>query len=258
MKRVSRIGSGKDLMGRYIEMRFYIGLHVIANAREFENSFISVNVLKKRKSCFSPMNWILDSGAFTQVLNHGDFTMSVGEYAEHITKWSTCGNLVAAVSQDYMCEPFILKKWNRSVRQHQIMTIERFFTLLNYEPPVYILPVLQGYSLDDYLRCADMYGFPEGCYVGIGSVCKRNKNTDEIKTILKGVVDYTGFSLHGFGLKLTALRDPDVRKLLSSSDSMSWSFNARAESNFTRGNRANDWTYAMEYYDKIREIEGVV
>jgi hypothetical protein len=103
-----------------------------------------------------------------------------------------------------------------------------------------------------------MYGFPEGCYVGIGSVCKRNKSVGEVKTILKGVCDYTGFNLHGFGLKLTALHDPEIRAMLSSSDSMAWSFNARAESGFTKGNRANDWTYAMEYYNKIKTNEGII
>ncbi len=239
-------------------MRFYIGMHVISHIDMFENSFISVNILKERKSDIHPNNWVLDSAAFTQVLALGDFIMSPSDYVNHINRWSRCGHLIAAVSQDYMCESFILKKWNRTVHDHQRKTVDRFYTIIDLNPNVYILPVLQGYTLEDYLKCADMYNFPPGCYVGIGSVCKRNRNIDEVKSILKGVADYTGFNLHGFGLKLTALQNPEIRKLLSSSDSMAWSFNARTESNFTRGNRANDWTYAMEYYNKIRCIEGVV
>lgn len=239
-------------------MRFYIGLHVITHAYEFEDSFISINILKKRKSDINVSNWILDSAAFTQVSQLGDFEMSVKAYVSQINRWASCGHMIAAVSQDYMCEPFILKKWNRTVETHQLMTVSRFYNIIDCNPDVYILPVLQGYTLEDYLKCADMYDFSEGCYVGIGSVCKRNRNITEVKNILKGVIDYTGFNLHGFGLKLTALQNPDICKLLSSSDSMSWSFNARAESNFTKGNRANDWTYAMEYYNKIRMIPGVI
>lgn len=239
-------------------MRFYIGLHIIAHADKFPDSFISVNTLKERKSDIHPNNWILDSAAFTQILQHGDFLMSEAEYVKQVNRWARCGHMVAAVSQDYMCEPFILAKWNRTVHDHQRMTVDRYFSILDCNPGVYMLPVLQGYTLEDYLKCADMYGFTEGCYVGIGSVCKRNKNIDDVKAILKGVVDYTGFNLHGFGLKLTALQDQEIRAMLSSSDSMAWSFNARAESGFTKGNRANDWTYAMEYYNKIKLIEGIV
>jgi hypothetical protein len=233
-------------------------MHIVAHVDKFENTFVSVNALNGRKSCIHPHNWILDSGAFTQISQYGEFQMPIPDYVKHIARWSLCGNLEAAVTQDYMCESFILKKWNRTVHDHQKMTVERYYQTLDYNPAVYILPVIQGYSLEDYLKCADMYSFSRGWYIGIGSVCKRNRDIEEIKSILKGVVDYTGFKLHGFGVKLTALRDPDIRKLLVSSDSMSWSFNARAESNFTRGNRANDWTYAMEYYNKIKEIEGIV
>lgn len=47
-------------------MKFYIGMHVISNINKFANSFISVNILKNRKSDISPQNWILDSAAFTR------------------------------------------------------------------------------------------------------------------------------------------------------------------------------------------------
>lgn len=238
-------------------MRFYVGLHIPAHAGKFDNSFISISVLEKRKSDIYPRNWIMDSKAFTQVASHGDFSMSVNEYCTHINRWSTCGNMVAAVSQDYMCEPFILKKWDRTVPQHQKMTVERYYKLIDMNPNAYILPVLQGYSTDDYLKCADMYDFHPQTYVGIGSVCKRNGNVKEILNILRDVKDYTGYHLHGFGLKLTALQNADIRNLLFSSDSMAWSFAARAEANFTWPNRANDWTYAMDWYNRIRSIEGV-
>lgn len=183
--------------------------------------------------------------------------MSPFEYVSQINRWSACGNLIMAVSQDYMCEEFILKKWGRTVKEHQKMTVERYYQIIDQQPTVYILPVLQGYTKEEYLKCADMYDFPEGSYFGIGSVCKRNKNIEETRDILKAVKEYTGFRLHGFGIKKTALMDPECRKALESSDSMAWSYQARAESGFAWPNRANDWTYAMEWYQKIRLIPGV-
>lgn len=162
-------------------MKFYIGLHIPAHCGKFKNSFISINLLKDRKSDINPINWILDSAAFTQVEKYGDFLMSAAAYVKQINRWANCGNLEMAVSQDYMCESFILKKWGRTVKDHQQMTVERYYQIINNMPQVYVMPVLQGYTLEEYLHCADMYDFPEGSYVGIGSVCKRNKNVGEIR-----------------------------------------------------------------------------
>lgn len=239
-------------------MKFYIGMHIVAHVDKFENTFVSVNTIKDRKSCIHPRNWILDSGAFTQIFKYGEFQMPVPEYVSQINRWSRCGHLVAAVSQDYMCEQVILNKWNRTVKDHQKMTVDRYYQIVDQQPSVYVLPVIQGYALEEYLKCVDMYNFKDGDYVGIGSVCKRNNNVAVVADILKEVKAYSGVCLHGFGIKQTALTNPVVRASLVSSDSMAWSFNARAESNFTKGNRANDWTYAMEYYNKIKAIEGVV
>lgn len=238
-------------------MRFYIGLHIPAHCDKFNDSFISINILKKRVSDIHPINWILDSGAFTQIVTSGDFIETPKEYATLINRWSRCGHMVAAVSQDYMCESFILNKWNRTVRQHQKMTVDRYYQILDENPSVHILPVVQGYTIDDYITCSDMYDFKPGTYVGIGSVYKRNKNIPEIREILSEIKKHTDFKLHGFGLKVTALSDKEIGSLLYSSDSMAWSFNARAEAGFKSPNRANDWTYAMEYYNRIRSYPWV-
>lgn len=239
-------------------MKFYIGLHIPAHANKFDNSFISIGVLKKRKSDIYPHNWIQDSQGFTRISQYGEYDLSPKEYVAQTNRWSRCGHMVAAVSQDYMCEKFILEKWNRTVKDHQRMTVERYYQIIDENPNVYIMPVLQGYTIDEYLNCVDMYGFKEGTYIGIGSVCKRNANVGIIREIIKQVKDYSGYKIHGFGLKLTALMDKETRTLLESADSMSWSFAARAEANFTWPNRANDWTYALEYYNRIRSIEGVI
>ena len=64
---------------------------------------VSANALRSRKSDFVVGDWILDSGAFTEVARHGGFRHEVSEYYWQICRWSQCGNLLIAVAQDWMC-----------------------------------------------------------------------------------------------------------------------------------------------------------
>ena len=59
----------------------------------------------------------------------------------------TNDNLVAAVTQDLMCKPFILHKTGLTIEDHQKITVCRYARLLDLTN-VYIMPVLQGYSPD--------------------------------------------------------------------------------------------------------------
>lgn len=91
-------------------MTFFVGLHQPSDARHFDACFISINRLRNRKSDFKVEDWILDSGAFSTILTHGGYPHPVEEYADQIRRWKSNGNLLAAVSQDYMCEPAMLAK----------------------------------------------------------------------------------------------------------------------------------------------------
>lgn len=106
-------------------MRFFIGLHHPSDAKRFGAAFISVNALRRRKT-FKAAEWILDSGAFTEVSRHGGYRHSVAEYAAEIRRWSKNGTLLAAVAQDWMCEPFILERTGLTVEDHQRLTLERY------------------------------------------------------------------------------------------------------------------------------------
>jgi hypothetical protein len=223
-------------------MRFFVGLHQPSDARHFDASFISINRIRNRKSAFVVGDWIMDSGAFTEISTHGMYRHSVEEYGEQIRRWKTNGNLLAAVSQDYMCEPWILEKTGLTVEQHQILTIDRYDQLLRCETGCYIMPVLQGYEPDDYVRHAEMYGdrLKAGMWVGVGSVCKRNGDIRAIERVLLAIKSFRPFlKLHGFGLKTTALSSGLVQDLLETADSMAWSFAARKA-----GRNANDWREA--------------
>jgi hypothetical protein len=212
---------------------------------------ISVNTLARRKSDFLVNDWILDSGAFSEISRYGKWRTPVLKYANAIERWKTCGRLVAAVTQDMMCEPFILEKTGLSVAEHQHVTIERY-NQLSLMSSVYIMPVLQGYSPADYAAHVRQYGslLEPNAWVGVGSVCKRNSNPDAIEDVLSAIKsERADLKLHGFGLKLTALERPTVRAILHSSDSMAWSYALRRED----GN-GHDPRGALAYCAKVQEV----
>ena len=106
-------------------MIFYVGLHHPGDGKRFDRAFISVNAVRNRKAPVGAAEWIMDSGAFTEISTYGHYRHSVEHYAEVINRWAAADpRLVAAVAQDYMCEPFIVEKTGLSVAEHQRLTIE--------------------------------------------------------------------------------------------------------------------------------------
>ena len=250
-------------------VRFFVGLHHPGDARKFERAFISVNTLRKRKSGFAGYcEWIMDSGAFTEIATYGAYRDPPSVYAAEIKRWAGEGILLAAVAQDYMCEAHMLIKTGLTINEHQMLTIDRYDGLVMCDTGgVYILPVLQGYSLSDYVRHIDMYGdrLPSGDvirdedgkiirrtgpWVGVGSICKRNGNPAAIEDVLLTIHEARpDLNLHGFGVKLTALQSAVVQDHLLTADSMAWSYAARME-----GRNANNPTEAKRYSDRIDRI----
>ena len=231
---------------------FFIGCPSPAKAQHFARCMVSINALRKRQSDFIVNDWILDSGAFTELSRFGHYRHTVEVYAREALRWSRCGNLLAAVSQDYMCEPFILEKTGLSVSEHQRLTIERYDALLSVlqETSLPVMLVLQGYRVSDYLTHLDACGsrLQPGAWVGVGSVCKRNARPDEIADILRAIKNKRpDLRLHGFGVKLTALESREVREILYSADSMAWSYPSR----FGKGDDSIET--ADEYLARVRQ-----
>lgn len=227
---------------------FYTGLHQPSDAKNFERCMVSINRLENRKSDFAVSEWIMDSGAFTRITS-GKGHMAITAYAHQIRRWAQCGNLVAAVSQDYMCEAFVLDTTGLTVKEHQQMTIQNYVKLKAIAPPVYIMPVIQGFKPSEYQRHIEMYGkhLEEGAWTGVGSVCKRNSSVQEVEVVLEAIAKVRpDLKLHGFGLKQTALTSHIVNELLHSCDSMAWSFSARKQ-----GRNANDWREAEAYRKRV-------
>jgi hypothetical protein len=232
--------------------QFYIGLHHPSDAWPFLRSMISINAIRDRKGPFKVNNWIMDSGAFTEISTHGRWRTGPEEYAEQINRWRRNGNMLAAVSQDLMCEPFILAKSGLTIGEHQTITIERYARLIQLTN-AYVMPVLQGYSPESYAAHVCQYSslLKHGQWVGVGSVCKRNGNPEQIEDVLLAIkTRRPDLRLHGFGLKIQALRSGTVRALLHSSDSMAWSYAARKEDG-----REHDPRRALAY---AATVEGII
>jgi len=233
-------------------MLFYTGTHITSHPRALERAFISVNRLRRYKT-LKAQTWIMDSGAFSEIKNHGKFRFSVEEYASQINRFMDFGNLEMAVSQDYMCEPVMLAKTGLTVKEHQRLTIERYDALIKLTD-VFIMPVLQGYKPEEYVEHLDMYKdrLKQGMRVGVGSVCKRNGDPKQIINVLEAIkAKRPDLKLHGFGLKKTALSDAYIVSMLYSADSMAWSYAARRE-----GKDRNGVEEALGYLTNISNKSG--
>jgi len=230
-------------------VRFFVGLHQPSDARHFNAVFVSVNRIRNRKSAFVVGDWIMDSGAFTEISTHGHYREPVAEYANQIRRWKSCGNLLAAVTQDYMCEAHILAKTGLTVADHQRLTIERYDALVAEDTGVYILPALQGWHPHEYVDHIRQYGnrLLHGAWVGVGGVCKRQGNINSIAGVLMAIHrERPDLRLHGFGVKTTALQSGLIQELLYTADSMAWSFAARK-----LGRNGNDWREARTWANRI-------
>lgn len=230
-------------------MKFFVGLHKPNHAKNFDRACISVGVLRKRKGPFEVKEWLLDSQAFMTILKFGGYPHPPEEYAAQIVRWKDNGNLLAAVSQDYMCEPDMLAITGLTATDHQRLTIERYDALLAADTGVYIMPVLQGYTPSEYVDHIRQYGdrLTPGMWVGVGSVCKRNGSPKRVLDVLIAIkTERPDLRLHGFGLKITALSKGTIRALLESSDSMAWSYAARKNNQ-----DANCWRNADKFKRRI-------
>lgn len=233
-------------------MDFYCGIPEPAWASRFELSMISINRLRRRVGDFDVNSWMMDSGAFSEISRFKNYRSSPAVFATEARRWSSLGRCVAVVTQDYMCEKFILDLCSRSVSDHQRMTVSRYDALSFYGVGAYLMPVLQGYSPAEYVDCVRLYGrrLAFGSWVGVGSVCKRNSEVKKVVDVLLAIKSVRpDLRLHGFGLKKTAVASPDVRALLYSSDSMAWSMAARRE-----GRNCNHWSEALEYSRSVRQL----
>jgi hypothetical protein len=180
--------------------------------------------------------WALDSGGFSEISLYGGWRTTPAAYVDAVVRYDTeIGKLEWAAIQDWMCEPDMVARTGLSVLEHQKRTVDSYLELAALwaqasDTELVYMPVLQGYRVEEYLQCMDMYadaGVDLGAapLVGVGSVCRR-QHTEEIRAVFEAILERDpGLPVHGFGVKLQGLRE--YGNLLATADSMAWSFNAR-------------------------------
>lgn len=234
-------------------MIFYVGMHQVAQAHNLERCMISYQRLRGRISDFvPPAEWMLDSGAFTELTMHGAYRDDPEVYAQAVIRWHRVPGMDCAVSQDYMCEPFVTAKTGLSIDTHQRLTVERYDALRAMIPAhIHLMPVIQGYLPEQYAAHVAAYGdrLTPGMWTGVGSVCKRNGSPRDMAAVLRAIKQLRpDLRLHGFGAKLTALSSATVRTYLHTADSMAWSYAARRT-----GGDANSWREAAAFAARIND-----
>jgi hypothetical protein len=237
-------------------MRFYLGTHETSwLARTDVPLFVSHRRLARRRTLPRAVGrWALDSGGFTELALHGRWQTGAAAYAVAVRRYrDEIGGLDWAAPQDWMCEPVMLAQTGLTIAQHQTRTVANILELRALAPDLPFVPVLQGWTLDDYLHCAELYvdagiDLAAEPTIGLGSVCRRQSET-EIEDICAALARQ-GLRLHGFGIKTLGLR---YARHLASADSLAWSYNARRRPplpGHTHRSCVNCLTWALRWRDR--------
>ncbi|MGW5054970.1 deazapurine DNA modification protein DpdA family protein [Actinokineospora sp. NPDC004072] len=206
--------------------------------------------------------WALDSGGFTELSLHGRWRTDTATYVRAVRRYATeIGHLDWAAPRDWMTEPHVLARTGLSLRTHQHRTVTDYLRLRDLAHELPIIPVLQGQTITDYHRCADLYehhgiNLAALPLVGIGSICRR-QHTYEVEQIIHALA-HRGYRLHAFGAKVLGLSRYATH--LTSSDSAAWSFRGRHLPGCAPGHRSesNCLRFALAWHrhltDRVPEI----
>ncbi len=228
-------------------MRFYLGTHEVRWLGDARFShiplFVSRRRLAPRKSLPRAAGiWALDSGGFTELQMHGGWTVPPKVYVAEVRRFrDEVGGMCWAAPQDWMCEHLVIAGGRGprgvrfagtrlSVKEHVRRTVENLVELRSLAPDLPFIPVLQGWTLGDYLDCAELYervgvDLRAEPVVGVGTMCRRQAMLQG-PLILRDLA-WAGCRLHAFGFKTIGLRH--VGSLLTSADSTAWSEHWRHE-----------------------------
>jgi hypothetical protein len=155
----------------------------------------------------------LDSGAYSELDKHGRWTRTPAQFIAAVRRSCAALETVRWVGiQDWMCEPWILKKTGLSLVEHQRRTVASYLDLRAAAPEVPWLATLQGFTLADYLRCAEAYA-------------RAGVDLAALPLVGLGSLELPGVLFHGYGVKSEGVLQSCAG--LRSVDSDAWSSRGR-------------------------------
>jgi hypothetical protein len=240
---------------RAVRPHLWLGTHMPEWLARPELSHVSWFVSRRRleRRVTLPVartSWAMDSGAFTEASQYGRWTLGVDDYIAFARRAANeMGNLAWVAPMDLCCEPAVVAKvastgWLDSVVRsrigmpadpvfkHLVWTVRNFLELrdrLSRPGDPHVIPVVQGWTLDHYAWCLELYemagvDLPAEVLVGIGSTCRRDAELAiAAKVALLGEAGID--RVHAFGIKGDAVWLTHHR--IASFDSLAWSFRAR-------------------------------
>lgn len=178
---------------------------------------------------FADLDVALDSAGFVAMSLYRGYEWSVAKYFDLVE----AADWAWYAAMDLCCEPEVANSANE--RRLRVAATAQLYGLCRNEAQRRILPppmpVLQGWTPDDYRRCVDLMPIAEWpLMVGIGSVCRREVHgpagilavVDALDRVLPA-----GIGLHLFGVKSLALQHLASHPRVVSTDSMAWDFALR-------------------------------
>ncbi|MGH2831597.1 MAG: DUF7221 family queuine tRNA-ribosyltransferase-like protein [Solirubrobacteraceae bacterium] len=89
-----------------------------------------------------------------ELANNGGWITTVQSYINSTRRYAArMGNLQWAAPMDWICDPQVLARTGLPVQEHQRNTVENFIELRTLAPDLPYIPVIQGWTLTDYLHC---------------------------------------------------------------------------------------------------------
>lgn len=224
-------------------MKFYLGFDWSVKRRKqntYPYAFLSAGVTWSYTHCKTlvPFEFserteeiFLDSGGFSFFSKYSEYPFSMEDYIHWIKGMQDANKqkVKYVAILDYPCEPEINRKAFSTNQERIEATVRNATKCLRYDiSPAKWIPVLQGYTVDEYLHCLKLYKDQNLYldYIAIGSMCRRN-DLNQIHKILKAIKEETDAKIHLFGLTIKALEYIPIYDLIDSCDTIGYSFQCK-------------------------------
>lgn len=234
------------------------GTHMMVNASQF---WRGDKWLVSRPSNAGLL--FLDSGGFVFFNRFGEYPFTPAAYLNLVEKLRP--DFFA--SMDYPCEPSITGKLGKMpIRERIQRTVENTAVLCDMACMLSgkstIVPVIQGWGVDDYLYCLELHQQAGTLrpYMAVGSMCTRSNSSEicEVFTAVYQAAIQLGVNrLHAFGLKQSAKLHP-IYKMIYSRDSAVLYFSHRLQKKWERGRNGRVTKFAPNRDAKYEAIEQFV